>query len=310
MSADTLSAHTAVDRLPNCVGLSLKAQHYIDILDTLPAIGWWEIHPENYMGEGGLPHYYLQRIAQHYPISMHAVGLSLGSAEGVDAEHLAALARLVERYQPAQLSEHLAWSRYQGHFFNDLLPLPYTQNSLDCFVRNVQQTQETLQRRILIENPSIYTALADQDMSEIEFLQETVQRTGCGLLLDINNVYVSANNLGFCPQTYLKQFPLAAVDEIHLAGHTSEMIENERVCIDNHGSQVSDAVLALYCTTLTQARRRIPTLLEWDTDVPSLSVFLQQAQRILAAVVTALPCKVEPNDSHTQLIAPLASAIY
>ncbi len=176
------------------VGVGLKSQHYDEILSTKPKLDWFEVHPENYMGAGGLPHKYLSEIQQHYPLSMHGVGLSLGSADGVEANHLNALKQVVERYQPAQVSEHLSWSHWHNTFLNDLLPLPYNKESLQIVTDNIDKVQNTLQRTILVENPSAYLGFNHSDMSETDFFNELVTRTQCGLLLDINNVYVSANN--------------------------------------------------------------------------------------------------------------------
>ncbi|MGS2718424.1 MNIO family bufferin maturase [Eionea flava] len=265
------------------VGIGLKPQHYDEILNTLPALDWFEVHPENYMGDGGLPHKYLREITEHYPLSMHGVGLSLGSANGVNDEHLMALKKVVNRYQPAQVSEHLSWSHGQQYFLNDLLPLPYTEASLRTVIENVDKVQEVLQRTILVENPSAYLGFKHSDMTETEFLSALVKQTNCGLLLDINNIYVSANNQDFCSEQYLNDYPLHAVGEIHLAGHACEIIDNENVLIDDHGSPIIDEVWQLYQSALQQikqAERTLPpVLIEWDTDVPELSTLLSEANK-------------------------------
>jgi uncharacterized protein len=266
------------------VGVSLKAQHYHDILTTQPTLDWFEIHPENYMGAGGLPHKYLRDIAQHYPISMHGVGLSLGSANGVSKDHLLALKKLIDQYQPAQVSEHLSWSHWNQTFLNDLLPLPYNAESLALVTTNIHQVQDTLGRKILIENPSAYLGFQHSDMSETEFMRQIVDRTGCGLLLDINNVYVSANNQQYSTNTYLENYPLDAVGEIHLAGHVQEIINTETVLIDDHGSPVTDDVWTLFRQAIALLSHNVPVfdvpvLIEWDTDVPDFNILLAEAQK-------------------------------
>ena len=281
------------------VGIGLKAQHYDEILRTKPTIDWLEVHPENYMGAGGLPHKYLREIAETYPLSMHGVGLSLGSANGVSDEHLAALTNVVNRYQPAQVSEHLSWSHWNQHFLNDLLPLPYNQESLVVVANNIHKVQDALKQKIYVENPSSYLGFHQSDISETDFLRELVKQTDCGLLLDINNVYVSVNNqygtqnssqdkTQHSPQhqsveDYINAYPLAAVGEIHLAGHAQETIENETVLIDDHGSPVIDEVWDLYSYTMqkiaTQTDTLPPVLIEWDTDIPELDQLLSEAKK-------------------------------
>lgn len=266
------------------IGIGLKPQHYDEILATKPAIDWFEVHPENYMGKGGLPHKYLSEINQHYPLSMHGVGLSLGSADGVSNDHLTALKEVVNRYQPIQVSEHLSWSHWQHTYLNDLLPLPYHQESLQTVINNIHKVQDALQRTILIENPSSYLGFNQSDMSEAEFLSALVQQTDCQLLLDINNVYVSANNQHFSSEEYIRQYPLHAVREIHLAGHTQETIENDIVLIDDHGSSVTDNVWQLFDDTLQQLQHDVPVLIEWDTNIPELSVLLAEANKAKNAI--------------------------
>jgi len=273
---NTLLSSPAENTPLSGVGIGLKAQHYDEILDTRPDIDWFEVHPENYMGAGGLPHKYLRDINEHYPLSMHGVGLSLGSADGVDDAHLDALKVVVDRYQPVQVSEHLSWSHWNHTFLNDLLPLPYSQDSLNVVISNIHKVQDALQRTILLENPSAYLGFAQSDMSETDFLAELVKHTGCHLLLDINNVYVSANNQHYSSQEYIQDYPLHAVREIHLAGHAEEMIDNERVFIDDHGSPVIQPVWELFNYTLQQPLGDVPVLIEWDTDVPSLATLLNE----------------------------------
>lgn len=268
------------------IGIGLKPQHYDEILASPRSalvIDWLEVHPENYMGAGGLPHKYLKEIGEHYPLSMHGVGLSLGSANGVSDEHLAALSTVVKRYQPAQVSEHLSWSHWNQHFLNDLLPLPYNQESLSVVVNNIHKVQESLQQTICIENPSAYLGFQQSDMSETDFLGELVKQTDCGLLLDINNVYVSANNQHYSPYNYIDDYPLHAIGEIHLAGHAREIIDNDTVLIDDHGSPVIDAVWELYAYSLQKMAGSHatlpPVLIEWDTDIPVLDVLVNEANK-------------------------------
>lgn len=261
------------------IGIGLKAQHYEEILRERPALDWFEVHPENYMGDGGLPHKYLTDIAKQYPLSMHGVGLSLGSADGINDEHLNALKQVVDRYQPAQVSEHLSWSHWNKTFLNDLLPLPYNKESIAVVVRNIHRVQDRLQRTILIENPSAYLGFTQSTMSETDFLHEVVKQTDCGLLLDINNVYVSANNQNYSTKDYINNYPLHAVGEIHLAGHAQETIENQTVLIDDHGSPVIDEVWELFSSTLHQLNHQVPVLIEWDTDIPSLDILLAEANK-------------------------------
>jgi hypothetical protein len=261
------------------IGIGLKAQHYDDILQQKPKLGWFEVHPENYMGAGGLPHKYLGEICQHYPLSMHGVGLSLGSADGVCDAHLRALKTVVDRYQPVQVSEHLSWSHWHNTFLNDLLPLPYNQESLAIVANHIHHVQDTLKRTILIENPSTYLGFHNSDLSETDFLRELTQQTDCGLLLDINNVYVSANNQHNSATHYIEHYPLDSVREIHLAGHAQETIDGETVLIDDHGSPVADAVWQLFAHVYPQFAADIPVLIEWDTNVPSLDIMLQEANK-------------------------------
>ena len=265
--------------LPPRAGVGLKPMHYADILQSQPDIGWLELHPENYMGAGGPSHHYLESLRALHPLSFHGVGLSIGSAQGLAQDHLQRLRKLLERYQPASFSEHLAWSSHGGIFMNDLLPLPYTQQTLALVIRHVDQTQQALGRRILIENPSTYLRFAHQEMTETEFLAELARRSGCGLLLDINNAHVSAVNHGFDAQAYIDAFPAAAVEEIHLAGHAmGDDGEGGRLLIDAHDRPVDKAVLALYRRFLLRAGPR-PTLIEWDNDIPAWDILLAEARQ-------------------------------
>lgn len=258
-------------------GTSFKHDHLPAILADELADGFFEVHVENYMGAGGPPHRALAAIRGDYPLSVHGVCMSIGGPGALDPVHLARFRDVVLRYEPALISEHLAWSSHNGTFFNDLLPLPYTRQTLDQVCEHVTQVQEAIRRPILLENPSTYVAFASSTMSETGFLQAVAQRTGCGLLLDINNVFVSANNHGFSASAYLAEFPLEHVGEIHLAGHDEqEDDENERLLIDSHDRAVSDPVWKLYTDVVSRIGPR-PTLIEWDSKLPDWPVLRAQA---------------------------------
>jgi hypothetical protein len=261
--------------LPLAAGIGLRSPHMADILERRPSAGWLEVHAENYMGHGPAS-MALDAVRHHYALSLHGVGLSLGSAAGIDRAHLARLKATVERYQPAMVSEHLSWSVGEGIYLNDLLPIPYDDEALDIVCRNIDIAQEALRRPILIENLSHYVGFARSTMSEPEFLAEIVGRTGCGLLLDINNVYVSAHNVGFDARAYIDALPAEAVGEIHLAGHVANQTDDGTVLIDNHGSCVAADVWALYGHALSRIGKR-PTLIEWDSDLPPLDTLLGEA---------------------------------
>jgi uncharacterized protein (UPF0276 family) len=272
--------------LPDRAGAGLKPEHYGDILENLPDIGWFEVHPENYMGAGGPPHFYLERVRSQYPLSLHGVGLSIGAAGRLSREHLERLKRLIDRYEPGQFSEHLAWSTHDTMFMNDLLPLPYTRETLDLVADHVDETQETVGRRMLIENPSTYVAFANDDMSEIEFLAELSRRTGCGLLLDVNNIYVSATNRSFDPAAYVDAFPVERVGEIHLAGHAEiDSGDDARLLVDAHDRSVADDVWALF-RRFIQRSGPVPTLIEWDNDIPSWPRLHEEA-RLADAIIAS-----------------------
>lgn len=262
----------------NHAGIGLKAQHYREILDTRPAIGWFEVHTENYMGAGGAPHHYLSAVREDYPVSFHGVSLSLGGADPLDREHLAKTKALIERYEPALVSEHLAWSKLDHMHFNDLLPVPLTFEALETVANHIDDVQNFLGREILIENPSTYLAFAHSDMVEPEFLISLAQKSGCRLLVDVNNVYVSAKNHGFDASAWLSNIPAHLVGEIHLAGHAVERVGQDEILIDDHGSIVSPAVWALYEAFIARIGTR-PTLVEWDNIIPTLSDWMAQASR-------------------------------
>lgn len=273
--------------IPARAGVGLKARHYRTILDTEPDIGWFEVHPENYMGAGGPPHRYLSEIRARYPLSLHGVGLSIGGDRPLDEEHLARLKALAERYRPGLFSEHLAWSTHDEGYLNDLLPLPYTEETLHRVAGHVGQVQDAIGRRMLLENPSTYVRFAGRQMSEIEFIAALVERTGCGLLLDVNNVYVQATNHGFDPQTYIDAFPIEHVGEIHLAGHARETDDlGDALLIDAHDREVDGIVWDLYARAIRR-RGPVPTLIEWDANVPDWPVLFAEAQRAEAVMKAA-----------------------
>jgi len=267
-------------------GLGLKPEHYRSVLESEADGLWLEVHPENYMVDGGPRLAWLEAIRRNRPLSLHGVGASLGSE--IDPDHLARLKALADRFEPDQVSEHVAWSTWEGRYFGDLLPLPYTQEALDRLTGNIDRVQTALGRRLLIENPSLYAPIKGE-MSEIEFLSEAVRRTGCGLLLDINNVFVSANNVGRDAIAYLDAIPHEAVGEIHLAGHAEDANLGADLLIDNHGAPVSDAVWALYERFIQRAGPR-PTLIERDAALPAFDTLLAErdrAQAVLSARETA-----------------------
>jgi uncharacterized protein (UPF0276 family) len=279
MSAAIKLGQKAPAPIPARAGVGLKPEHYRDILDVWPDIGWFEVHPENFMGAGGWPHHVLERVRARYPLSLHGVGLSIGGAEPLNAEHVNRLAALVKRYEPGLVSEHLAWSTHDGAFLNDLLPLPYNETTLAHVARHVDQMQTALKRRVLIENPSTYVTFATSEMSENEFLRALVARSGCGLLLDCNNVFVCATNHGFDPARYIEDFPLEHAGEIHLAGYAQlDDDDGTPLLIDSHDGVVRKAVWGLYEQVIARGGP-IATLIEWDNDVPAWSDLHGEAKK-------------------------------
>ncbi len=267
------------DGLPVRAGVSLKPEHFRDVLETRPDIGFFEVHAENYMVDGGPFHHFLGRIREHYPLSLHGVGLSIGAEGPLDEAHLDRLDALIKRYQPASFSEHLAWSSHGEVFFNDLLPVPYDRATLERVCAHVDRVQERLGRQMLLENPSTYLEFEASTMDEAAFLSEVIRRTGCGLLLDVNNVYVSCVNHGRDALATIDSLPLDAVGEIHLAGFATDRdAAGARLLIDSHGSPVDEVVWGLYAAVLARTGPT-PTLLERDNDVPSLATLLAEAQR-------------------------------
>jgi uncharacterized protein (UPF0276 family) len=272
--------------VPAKAGIGLRFQHHQAVLDVGPDVAWMEIHTENYMG-GGTPLRYLDAIRRDYPISLHGVGLSLGSAEGLDPAHLERIRRVAERVEPAMMSEHIAWSMANGTYLADLLPLPMTEEALAVVCRHVDQVQNYMRRRILVENPSTYLRFRHSTIPEWEFMTAVAERTGCGILCDVNNIYVSAHNHGWDASAYLAALPPAAIGEIHLAGHSVRSLpDGSTLRIDDHGSHVIAEVWALYRKALARFGP-VPTLIEWDTDVPPLDVLLGEANCADALLASA-----------------------
>ncbi|MFP7673685.1 DUF692 family multinuclear iron-containing protein [Marivita sp. S0852] len=270
--------------LPAAAGVGYKAQHFSDILNDPAPVQWLEIHAENYMGDGGRPLAQLRVLAERFAISVHGVGLSIGGEGRLDRDHLARLEHLCGWLNPASFSEHLAWSTHDSHFLNDLLPLPYTSATLTRVADHIDEVQEVLGRKMLLENPSSYLAFDESTYSETDFLRELVRRTGCGLLLDVNNVFVSATNLDHSAQSYIDAYPLDAVEEIHLGGHDEDADDHGApLLIDSHGHAIADPVWALLDYTLAASGPR-PVLVEWDTDVPDWSVLAAEARRAETAL--------------------------
>jgi uncharacterized protein len=275
--------------LPPHAGIGLKPQHYEAILDPDHAAGrphWVEVHPQNYFGNGGPPHRWLSAIAENFPVSFHSVGLSLGSAGGLMMDQLERLAALCNRYRPALISDHLSFSGNAHDRFADLLPIPYTQSMLDHFADQVNRVQQRLGRQMLIENPSCYLAYRGNEMREPEFLGELIARTGCGLLLDINNIVVTTGNLGGAAEDYLAAIDPDWVGEIHLAGHATEQHDSGPLYIDDHGSVVGARVWELYSAFIERTGPK-PTLIEWDTDVPYYAILMAETQKAEALLVEA-----------------------
>jgi len=275
-------------------GTSFKPEHVPAILAEGKQRGFFEVHAENYMGAGGPPHRALEAVRRDHPLSLHGVCMSIGGPQPLDQEHLARFRRLVDRYQPALVSEHLAWSTHGTAYFNDLLPLPYTKATLELVCDHIDEVQQTMRRQILLENPSTYVSFRESTMSETNFIRRVAQRTGCGLLLDINNIFVSATNHGFSAQQYLAEFPLSRVGEIHLAGHAVQTDdEGELLLIDSHDCPVADPVWKLFATVIRRCGA-IPTLVEWDSSIPDWPILKAEAAAAQAIL------------DRCQTIAPLA----
>ncbi|MCW3781935.1 MNIO family bufferin maturase [Defluviimonas salinarum] len=279
---------TAKRRLPARPGVGYKPQHFSSILADPTPVEWLEIHAENYMGDGGRPLAQLRHLAERFPISVHGVGLSIGGEAALDRDHLARLKQLCGWLDPASFSEHLAWSTHGAEFLNDLLPLPYTEATLARVCAHIDEVQDHVGRRMLLENPSVYVNFTETNLDEIDFLTEIAKRTGCGLLLDVNNVYVSCTNRQTDPGDYIDRFPHDLVGEIHLGGHDEDADDaGAPLLIDAHGSEVVDPVWQLYARTLARGGAK-PTLIEWDNDVPDWPVLAEEATRA-ARILDGVP---------------------
>lgn len=281
-TASAASAAAAAE-IPALAGTSFKAEHAAGIAADAGGVGWFEVHPENYMVAGGPRLAQLEALRAEYPLSMHGVGLSLGAGEPPDENHLAALRGLVERFEPGLVSEHLAWSSHDGLYLADLLPCALTSAVLNGVVDAIDRTQAALGRQILIENPSSYVPRPDAWLPEIQFLGEVAARSGCGLLMDVNNIFVSAHNLGFDANAYVDAVPGAAVGEIHLAGYSVDLNHGDPILLDTHGATVADEVWALYARLVRRIGAK-PTLVEWDTDLPQWPVLRREAERANACL--------------------------
>lgn len=264
--------------IPASAGIGLRAPHHDALMATLPDVGWLEAHSENYFADGGAQTEALEKLRAHYPLSLHCVGLSLGTTDTLDSVHLTRLRRLIERTEPGLVSGHLCWGSVGGRFSNDLLPLPYTEEAQRHMTGRVSQVQDYLGRQILIENVSSYLEFACSDMSEWEFLAGVAQSSGCGILLDVNNVYVNARNHGFDPARFFDAVPAALVQEYHVAGHTAVQRDGAELLIDTHSAPVCDAVWSLFRDVLRRFGPK-PTLIEWDSELPELPVLVAEARR-------------------------------
>ena len=274
--AASSSRAAASSPVPSRAGVSFKGEHAEAVCGDRPDIGWFEVHPENYMVAGGPRLATLEAVREAYPLSLHGVGLSLGGAERLDREHLAALRALVERYRPGLVSEHIAWSAHGGVWFADLLPPSLNRAALDRLCDNIDEMQEALGRPILIENPASYLILPDCEIDELAFIVEAARRTGCGLLVDVNNIHVSAVNTGIDAEAYVDAVPDGLIGEIHLAGFSVDDAGTERLLIDSHGAAVDDAVWRLYARLIERVGAR-PTLVEWDKDIPAWDALYAEA---------------------------------
>ncbi len=287
----------SIERPPARTGVGLKPEYYRLVIETQPDVGFFEVHAENYMVAGGPPHRYLSAICEIYPLSLHGVGLSIGADRPLDQDHIRRLRRLIDRYTPALFSEHLAWSSHETGFLNDLLPLPYTKETLARVADHIDEVQNALRRQMLLENPSTYLAFSESTFSEIDFIAEVVARTGCALLLDVNNVFISSTNHQLDPIAYIDAFPLAHVQEIHLAGHTPQHEEKGRPpLIDTHDRQVAEFVWDLFAHTVKKTGP-VPSLIEWDASLPEWSTLMTQAARAEAIMMNAVAARFLANAS-------------
>ncbi|WP_417816157.1 DUF692 domain-containing protein [Thalassospira alkalitolerans] len=302
MMFETTRANRLPNQLPNRAGVGFKGEHAHDVIGKPGQVGWFEIHPENYMVAGGPRLAMLKALRADHPLSMHGVGLSLGGGERLDVNHLADLKRLVDMFDPAMVSEHIAWSAHDGLYLADLLPIPMTQIALDQLVDAIDQVQNAIGRKILIENPTSYLALPANSIPEIDFITDAARRSGCGLLIDVNNIYISAHNLGFDANEYVDAISADLVGEIHLAGHEADADPTDNVLIDTHSCPVSDQVWALFDRLIGRIGAR-PTLIEWDNDVPdwpSLHAEAALADRHLACAANAVSGDVVPRNTAAE----------
>ncbi len=273
----------------NPAGIGFRHTHYKEVVETRPAVGWLEVHPENYFG-GGAHRHYLAKARELYPLSFHAVGISLGSVERVSRDHLKQIKELASIYEPFQISDHASWSMSGNAHLNDLLPLPYTDETLSILCRNIDETQEVLGQRILVENPSSYLAFKDSTMPEWAFMNATAQRTGCGILLDVNNIYVQARNHHFDAFEYIRSIDIKPVAEIHLAGHTEKQLtDGATVLVDTHNNLVRPEVWELYSFAIERFGA-IPTLIEWDQNLPPLATLVDESARAAQIIRDKAPC--------------------
>ncbi len=283
----TLSSSPSGLPLMDPVGIGLRSPHYQEILDTDPKIGWVEVHPENYFG-GGIHRHYLDQIADKYAISLHAVGLSLGADQAVDTNHLKQFKELVDRYKPFNVSDHVAWSASGNAHLNDLLPLPYTSETLERLTNNIKQTQDYFGRAMLVENPSTYIAFKDNEMSEHDFMNKLCEESECFMLLDINNIYVQSHNHGLDPRAYIDSIEPKYVREMHLAGHIEKEVGDHSILVDTHNQEVCDEVWVLYEHAVKHLGT-IPTLIEWDQDFPPLQTLLDEAESARSIIKKIVP---------------------
>lgn len=272
--------------LPPRAGAGFRTRHCRDFFEGNPRVSWLEVHPENYMVEGGPRLTILEHIRSRHPISFHGLALSLAGAERPDKAHLKALKGLIERFEPAQVTEHIAWSALDGHYFPDLLPVPFTKEALEALVRNIGEVQEALGRRILVENPALYLELPENEMTAAEFISETVRESGCGLLLDLTNLYISGRNLGAAPDDFLAKIDPASVGQIHLAGYSREAIRGSEILIDSHSAPVADPVWKLFEGYIGTTGPK-PTLVEWDNELPAWPVLEAEVKKADEILVRA-----------------------
>ncbi len=286
--------------IPAKAGIGLRAEHYTHLLEDKPKIAWIEVHSENYFGKGGRPHYYLDKARELYPLSLHCVGLSLGSTDPLNLKHLSRLKELIQQYNPGFVSEHLSWSSVNGRYMNDLLPMPYTQESLEHITQKIIRAQDILQHKMLIENASSYLEFRQSNINEWDFLVEVATQANCGILLDINNIYVNSKNHNFDPYAFIRAVPEHLVEEIHLAGHTVNKFDDGQILIDSHNQLVCDDVWLLYEYAIKRFGET-PTLIEWDTDMPALEVLVEEAHKADSIMQSITKTAESKNESSAHI---------